>query len=53
MQDSQTQRQYTQQGGSGIQKTLSEQVGGQEGLGGLDEDRPSGSQPRSTRQQRG
>lgn len=38
MQSPQTQRQYAQQGGSGIQKTLGEQLGGQTGAGGTGSD---------------
>lgn len=36
--ESQTSRQYTQQGGSGIQKTLAEQIPGQTGAGGTGSD---------------
>lgn len=43
----QTQRQYTQQGGSGIQKTLGEQLGGSEG----ESDKPRSSQSRRPGQQ--
>jgi hypothetical protein len=55
MQGSQTQRQYTQQGGSGIQKTIGEQVGGQTGAQGTGSDpdtvRSSQSRPPAGGQQ--
>lgn len=45
--DSQTRRQYTQQGGSGIQKTLNEQLGGStDKASGSGADRPSSGQRR-------